>query len=108
MTWRGQFQAQGNMRSAHRHAKSRLYLHTGPVSRNHRGGGCGVQRHLTMRGRAMSLHKPRGAASQPESVMVSVRPVHMAVGQFFAGGGAHLGHGQAEAQGLAGPGVVAV
>ena len=42
----------------------------------------------------MSLHKPGGAASglpTGESMMVPMRPVHMAVGQFFAGGGAHLG-----------------
>ena len=65
MTWRCQLPAQGIMRSVRRHTESRLYLHTGPVSRNHRGNGCGVQRHLTRCGRAMSLHKPRGAASQP-------------------------------------------
>ena len=111
MTWRCQLPAQGIMRSARRHARSRLYLHPGPVSRDHRGNGCGDQRHLTTPGRAMSLHKPGGAASglpTGESMMVPMRPVHMAVGQFFAGGGAHLGHGQAEAQGLPGPGVVAV
>ncbi len=41
-------------------------------------------------------------------MMVPMRPVHMAMGQFFAGGGAHLDYGQAEAQGLPGLGVVAV
>ena len=62
------------MRSARRHARSRLYLHPGPVSRDHRGNGCGDQRHLTTPGRAMSLHKPGGAASglpTGESMMVS-------------------------------------
>lgn len=54
-----------NMRSASRHAESRLYLHPGPVLRDHRGNGCGAQRHLTTPRRAMSLHKPRGADSQP-------------------------------------------
>ena len=41
-------------------------------------------------------------------MVVPMGAVYVAVGQFFFQGFAHLGHLQAKAQGLAGPGVVAV
>ena len=41
-------------------------------------------------------------------MLMPVRPMHMTVGQFLGRCRAHVGHFQAEAQHLAGPGVVAV